>query len=118
MSDKQDFLLERYKYVLNRKRELNSATFKITALYQAAIGFLASAEFTVLRLHSDSALRKSIAILATDGVFVLFLTTTTLTVCLFVGGIASWIKYRRDETEIERSIGRQGRSLPGIRGMM
>ena len=114
MSDKIDFILERYKYIMTRKRDLNEASLKITTIYQAAIALLFPGQFNVFSYWKSGLFTKELAISASVGLLILLFAVTVLNVALFIGGIAAWFKYRKDEAAIEREVLGSARKAPSI----
>ena len=87
MSDdhRHDFILEKYKYVLSRKRDLNDATFKIVAMYQAGLALLVSGQFAILAATVSFHLEKSVARAAALTLFAL-MCILTMSSLLLLGG--------------------------------
>nr|AVJ40384.1 hypothetical protein CLM75_24710 [Pseudomonas lurida] len=104
MADKQDFTLERYKYILERKQSLNEATFKIAAIYQVIIVALGLAQFNVIAMTSSKSITLSTAEFASTCLLCMLAILTLLIIALLLGGIFSWLKYRSDERNIEIQI--------------
>jgi uncharacterized iron-regulated membrane protein len=104
MSDSNNFLLERYKYILARKQALNEATFKIAAIYQAVLLALGLAQFNVIAMLNAKSISLEIAKFASLSIQIMLVTLTVLILSLLVGGILSWLKYRKDEGNIDLAI--------------
>jgi len=104
MSNKDDFILERYKYVLERKHSLNEATFKITAIYQAIIVALGLAQFNVISMLNSKKITLDLAKLSSQCLLFMLAILTALILALLIGGIYSWLKYRADEKELEEKV--------------
>lgn len=104
MYDKNSFLLERYKYILTRKQHLNEATFKIAAIYQVILLALAAGQYNVIVQWKAAAITGHIAELFSMCIAVMIFALSALILTLLIGGIASWLKYRRDETNIELAV--------------
>lgn len=116
MSDttRQILSLERYKYILDQKKNLNERTFKIASIYQVLMIAIASAQFTIISDASAGRLDKGVATDASWGLFVIFSLVTTLMIALIVGGICAWFGYRKDENEIELLIAGTSREMPKL----
>lgn len=110
MYNKENFKLEKYKYVLARKQSLNEATFKITAIYQVAIAALGLAQYNVIAMLKANSITLEVALLSSLCLIVMLAILTVLIVALLIGGILAWLKYRNDESEIERDVFGQSRA--------
>src|SRR5215218_5749898 len=104
MPDKSDFVLERCKYFLARKHALNEGTFKVVAIYQAVALAIFAGQFGISGQRKGDVIGRDTAIFASYGLLVFFLFASVLTLCLLVGGVAAWLKYRADEAGIEREV--------------
>jgi hypothetical protein len=104
------FLIERYKYVLAQKQELNKTSFKVIGIYQALIVAIAAVDFQIVKESfnknvSVAACKVGVVILSIASIFI-----AVMCIALLISGLKSWIKYRSDESEIELSV--FGRSRP------
>ncbi len=113
MYNQENFKLEKYKYILARKQSLNEATFKITAIYQVAIAALGLAQYNVMAMLKVSSITLDVASLSSLCLIVMLAILTVLIVALLIGGILAWLKYRYDESEIEREV--FGVSRPSVK---
>lgn len=104
MYNQEVFKLEKYKYILARKQSLNEATFKITAIYQVAIAALGLAQYNVIAMLKADSISFEVAKLSSLCLIIMLSILTVLVVALLVGGILAWLKYRRDESEIEQDV--------------
>ncbi|MCZ4342603.1 hypothetical protein O4H52_13360 [Sphingomonadaceae bacterium G21617-S1] len=111
-------LIERYKWILERKRDLNNATFKIAVFYQTAASALLASEFAVLFSVNKGELSIDIAYFSTTSIFLLFCAVTGLGLCLIIGGIFSWVSYRNDEIKLESVIGIAIAGSPNFSGLL
>ena len=100
MDIKECFALEKYKYVLARKQDLNDATFKIAAMYQALIIGVGVAQYSVLKSFYAQEISSSLAKQASLSLMGMLLLTSLLIISLLVGGVFSWLKYRGDESTL------------------
>ncbi|WP_122318177.1 hypothetical protein [Pseudomonas cichorii] len=110
MYDKNIFLLERYKYILLRKQHLNEATFKIAAIYQVLLLALAAGQYNVITLWRGLTITKELASFFSSCLLAMIIALSTLILTLLIGGVASWLKYRKDESEIEVAVHGKKRS--------
>lgn len=102
MSDSAgEFLLERYKYILDQKKALNETTFKIAALYQAVIVVLFAGEFAVVKDFLSRGVSAEVAKMASWAIFAMNLLLATICLTLLIGGALAWLSYRKEQIEIE-----------------
>jgi hypothetical protein len=101
MNLQETILLEKYKYILSRKQALNEATFKIAAIYQALILGLAVAQYNILSEYQNKKISAELSFFSSACLMVIFMAITFLILCLLIGGVYAWLKYRKDESEIE-----------------
>ncbi|MCK9744742.1 hypothetical protein [Pseudomonas syringae] len=104
MYDKNSFLLERYKYILARKQTLNDATFKIATIYQVLLLALGAGQYNVILQWKSVAITADIASLFSLCITIMIFALSALILTLLMGGVASWLKYRRDEANIELTV--------------
>ncbi len=106
----EQFLLEKYKYVLEQKRSLNETTFKIVSLFQLVIAALAAGDYEVVKSAQSAVLSPATARLAIHVLYGGFLLATLACLCLLIGGIVSWVDYRSEESDIELAVHVVGRA--------
>lgn len=105
-TDAAALVLEKYKYILARKHALNESTFKIAAIYQALIIGLGVAQYNILVSVNAKAISSRLAMFSSAGLMIMLIIVTTLILCMLVGGIFAWSKYRKEESGIEfKAIG-------------
>ncbi|ENU4084551.1 hypothetical protein ACFH11_000077 [Enterobacter asburiae] len=102
--NQNDFLLERYKYVLQRKQHLNEATFKIAAIFQTVLLALGIGQYNVVSLWKQKTIDIVLAKLFTNCILAMLIALTGLVITLISGGIVAWLKYRADESDIEFKV--------------
>lgn len=90
-----NLLIERYKYILLNRNQLNN-TFKIITLYQIIL----FGTFTAFYNIYQSKLISSIKEIYCDTLILLFLLSSIILVMLLLGGILSWLDSRQDEIKI------------------
>jgi hypothetical protein len=110
MCNQEAFKLEKYKYILARKQSLNEATFKITAIYQVAIAALGLAQYNIIAMLKADSITFEVASLSSLCLILMLTILTILIVALLIGGILAWLKYRRDESDIEQGVFGKSRS--------
>lgn len=98
------YLIERYKYILSRKGQLNEATFKIVSLYQVVVFAFALSFFKIYSCYKDGLLSLDVGYFFCLALIVLYVAFTILILALLIGGVFAWLKYRRDENEIQSLI--------------
>lgn len=111
---KNDIFLEKYKYILDQKKNLNAATFKIASVYQVLLLAILTGQFSIVWDVASGSLDKILGIQSTWGLFALTIIITLIMIFLILGGIFSWINYRRDEYDLEVSLGMQPKEMPKI----
>lgn len=99
-----EFLLEKYRYVMDQKKNLNDNVFKIVALYQASTALVAFAQYTLLQGVRESEISKDTAIELSWWVYYILIAFSALCIIMVVGGVYSWRGYRRDQIEIETQV--------------
>lgn len=114
MLNKEAFLIERYKYILSRKQSLNETTFKIAAIYQVIIIALAIAQFNIITMRSARTVTLEEASFFSGSLMVMLTILTFLIISLLLGGIFSWLKYRKEESKIELETFGRSRELTKI----
>lgn len=98
------FLIERYKYILDQKKNLNAQTFKITTFYQVITLAIFTGQFSVLDKFNQRQLPGSVAYLASTSLYAFFIIVTALSSALIIGGIYAWRGYRKDEDDLDQQI--------------
>ncbi|MDX7798086.1 hypothetical protein ACEUBU_03425 [Aeromonas caviae] len=113
MYDKNAFFLERYKYILLRKQHLNEVTFKIAAIYQVLLLSLAAGQYNVVILRKNLTINGEMALFFSKCLMTMLIALSALILTLLAGGIFSWIKYRKDEADIELAV--HGNTRPPVK---
>jgi len=108
-----EFTLERFRYILDQKKNINNNTFKIVAFYQAFALAIGGAQFSIFRYVFDKSINLQIAQSASFALFIISCLISFFSVLLIICGIASWINYREEEHEIDSKFGKSMRDLPG-----
>lgn len=114
----QLFLLERYKYILKQKQDLNERTFKISAVYQATIVLVCSAQYKILLDIQKADISYENGKSFSWACFAILCTASAYYLALIIGGLLAWLKYRRDEASIEEKVFGSGRAAPSVRDFM
>lgn len=100
----EDFLVEKYKYVLSRKTQLNEVTFKLIALFQVVVFALCFAFYNIYATYKNGVLSKELASLFCTSIIILHIAFSMLIVIMIIGGVFSWLKYRRDENDLIKKV--------------
>ncbi|MGL4483174.1 MAG: hypothetical protein ACRCTW_11730 [Lactococcus garvieae] len=96
---KENFLLERYKYILLRKNDLNGKTFKVLTYYQALLIAMGSALYAIVKMNIAEQGR-----IFGDCLIMLFIIISLFLTLLLTGGIFAWLDIRKDERELLISV--------------
>jgi hypothetical protein len=110
--------LERYRYILDRKKSLNENTFKIVSFFQAIALVIGTAQFAVVDRLSAGSLILNLAKTGSYGLIALMILSSLASVIAIVGGIANWMDYRREEMAIEIDAGLPPREGPSLRNAL
>lgn len=89
-------LIERYKYILLNRNQLNNNTFKIITLYQIILFGTFTAFYNIYQSKLVSSIKK----IYCDTLMLLFFLSSLILVMVLLGGILSWLDSRRDEIQI------------------
>ena len=114
----REFALERYRYVLEQKRELNKTTFLLVAIYQAGLALVAGANLAVRTALSKRELTDVAAEVLLKGSAWLLLAVTGFALVMLVSGVLSWLGCRREEAAIEAVYLGVARPLPTMRSAL
>jgi hypothetical protein len=106
----KEFLLEKYKYVLEQKRSLNEATFKILSVYQVVIVGLVYAQYVILNQLFEKKISKIVAEVGSNALLFSSIFLSIFCAMMIAVGIASWIEYKKDEARIESGTDEPGES--------
>ena len=114
-ANKEDnFLLERYKYVLSQKQSLNGATLQIITIYQAGLALVVSGQFAISAAVAAAKLDNEVARAGTFALLGLMSVLSTFALLLLVSGVAAWLGYRREEAQIENDVLGTSRPAPNL----
>jgi hypothetical protein len=116
MSD-NPYMLERYKYILEQKRQINGVTFKIAAFFQTVMIVLLGAQFQVIRQVTEGSLNIELARVASWGLFWITFGVSALSLAILAGGIFTWLDYKADEARIEEGTMGEVRTTPTFRSI-
>jgi len=111
----KDFLIERYKYILGQKKDLNERSFKIASVFQALLLLVASGQYKVVLDLEGGSIGADRGILVSWAMFAFVCIATACYLSLLLGGLFAWIKYRGDEATIEADVFGAARSPPRVK---
>lgn len=97
-------LVERYKYILDQKKSFFSATFKILTLYQAVLLAVSALQFRIIEKFLDGSVDASLAAISTWSIYWMHSILAFTCIASLVSGIISWLRYKKDEYEIEKQF--------------
>jgi len=108
-----EFTLERYKYVLGQKKDLNEKSFKLATVYQAAVILACGATYKVVCDARSGVVTAQEGLAFEWAIFGIMTLASLFFALLIAGGLLSWLKYRRDEADIEFAVTGTCRPAPG-----
>lgn len=114
----RDFLLERYRYILAQKQNLNESTFKVSAVYQALLGAVGIAQFNICQAFFEKKMAANISLVFSSATLIFFLLSSVFVLVLMVSGVRSWIGYRQEEAQIESQVFKKSRALPKVKNLL
>lgn len=109
----KEFVLERYRYILEQKKFLNKTTFVVISTYQAGLALVIAANYQLWVAFADKKLSKVFVSIATGGLMLLLWAIALFSISILVSGLVSWLGYRNDEASIEMRYLGGSRPLPG-----
>jgi hypothetical protein len=115
-STEDDFLLERYRYLLQQINNVNENVYKFLAIYQALATAVVGGALALFVGYRKWSIHASVA---RSGIVGLMWLTTVIAIfaaMLIVIGVISWLDYRREECELTDVAIRPGfRKPPRLR---
>lgn len=93
-------LVERYKYILTQKAELNKTTFKIASFFQGAAILISTAQFNIVQQKVAGDLNPQLAREATLCLLCIGTVISFISLTLLLGGVFAWRGYKREEATI------------------
>ena len=109
----QEFVSERYKFVLQQIHVVNENLYRFLAIYQAIVTALVGAQLVLFVNYHRWGILASTAKTALIGLLLLESAVGTFVVLLIVVGVLTWLDYRNEESELSDWIVGQGfRSTP------
>jgi hypothetical protein len=115
----EEFLLERYKYILQQIHTVNENLYRFLAIYQTLAVALVGGGLALFVGYRKWGIPASTARAGIIGVMWLVTVVATFAVLLVVIGIFSWLDYRREECELTDAAVRPGfRQPPQLRNFL
>jgi len=114
-AENETFLIERYKYILDQKKQLNATSFKVVSIYQAGLALILGGCYKVVVAEQAGDIAEAAAAWFLSGLLLAFGILTSFSVMMICSGIAAWFAYRKDEASIELQMLGVSRPLPRLR---
>lgn len=113
---KEDYALERYKYILKEIQALNGNLYRYLTLFQVLASAIIGGGITLFvgwrELHIDASAARA----GLYGLLGLLVLVAAFIVLSLIIGILSWVDYRREEVELlDREVGKGLREKPRLR---
>ncbi|WP_295191123.1 hypothetical protein [uncultured Brevundimonas sp.] len=116
MTDRRDqFLIERYKFILEQKRQLNANTFKVVAIFQALSLAIIGAVVALVTQLGEGKVDVHLAVYAARFCAGLMAAVGVFAALVIVSGLSAWINYRADEAQVEAEVFGSARAQPSWR---
>ncbi len=111
-----DFELERYKYILQQIHTSNDNVHKYLALFQTLITAIIGGGILIFVNWKNLNIRADIVRASIQGLIGLLIILASFVVISVIGGIFSWLDYRREEVKLLKDIGKpEIRKMPTLR---
>lgn len=94
------FKLERYRYILDQKKNLNLNVFRYLTVFQTISSSLVAGAIFILINYGDQKINIAITKLSIRGIYGLILVLTVFVIISILAGVYSWADYRKEEEEI------------------
>lgn len=114
-----EFVIERYKYILQQIHTINENVYKFLALFQAIGTALVTAILGLFVSHDKWGIPRDVAHAGVIGLLLLITVSAAFAVLFIIVGVASWIDYRREECELADQFFLRGfRAPPRLRNCL
>jgi hypothetical protein len=111
-------VLERYRYILAQIQSVNESAYKFLGLFQTLTTAIVAGGLSLFVGYKKWGIPPPAARTGVVGLLVLETIVAAFTAALIVAGMASWMDYRREETELTDTYFKPGfRSSPRLRNM-
>ncbi|WP_175439735.1 hypothetical protein [Streptomyces sp. WMMB 714] len=116
---RNEFALERYRYILQQIHTVNENAHRFFAIYQTLATTLVGAALALFVGYRKWELTAAVARHGVVGLLILITVVAAFTVTLIVVGAASWLDYRNEECDIvDEMIGPGFRKRPRPRNLL
>jgi len=95
-----EFVVERYKYILQQIHTINENVYRFLAIFQTIATALVTAALALFVGYSKWGIKAGTARDGITGLLILITVMAAFTVLMIVVGTASWFDYRREECEL------------------
>ena len=113
---RNDFDLERYKFILQQIHTTNENVQKFLGIFQGVATTLLTAGIGLFVGYRKWNLTPSIAETGIEAVMWLVTLTSAFTILMVLAGLFSWFDYRKEECLLlERCVGPGARDLPRLK---
>jgi len=96
--------LERYKYVMEQKSNLNKNTFTVLSIYQGGITILIAGQYMISKDAILGVQQKHLVFFASFSIVFLILFLSIFSIVFIATGVNTWFRYREDQNKIETEI--------------
>lgn len=118
-SVRNDFALERYKYILQQIHAVNENAHRFLAIYQTLATGLVGAALALFVGYHKWGLSPSTTRGGVIGLLILTTVVAAFTITLIVVGALSWLDYRNEECDLtEAIVGPEFRKRPNPRNFI
>ena len=107
-----EFVLERYKYILQQIHAVNENLYRFLAIYQTLVVALVGGGLVLFVGYRKWGIPTSVARSGIYGLMWLITIIAAFAVLLIIIGILSWLDYRREECELIDAVVRPGFRKP------
>ncbi|MFE2600009.1 hypothetical protein ACFXCZ_26560 [Streptomyces sp. NPDC059396] len=101
---RQEFALERYRYILQQINAVNENVYRFLAIYQTLATTLVGAALALFVGYRNWGVAAEVARGGVVGLLVLATVVAAFTVVLVVVGALAWLDYRNEECDITDAV--------------
>ncbi len=111
-----EFVLERYRYLLQQLHAVNENSYKYLTIYQTLVTAISTGILALFVGYPNWKISPYMARMGIVGLLVLIVIVAAFTSMLIAVGVLSWLDYRREECELSDKFFRVGfRKPPRVR---
>lgn len=112
---KEEFYLERYKFILGEIKSLNENVHKYITLFQTLSTAIVGAVVYVLINYKSQNIHPELAIIGLKGLYWLLIALSLFVIFQIISGIFTWVDYRNEEVDfLENYVSKGIRSRPNF----